>query len=137
LNLNDDYYLQFDQNWNPSLGFPNYKIKKSFLFGGMKKSLNIPLSMPNRVIIEPNLPRQGYSHLTWNTLNAYYLQKCMSYQQYSDFLYECKKICFKVYSSNREESKMLTDTPFQKASNGVWMFCIITIVFLLISETDE
>ena len=69
----NDYQQAFDQNWNPALGFPNYKIARTFYFGGMKKELKIPISMPNRVIIEPNPPRQGYSHLTWNTLNQYYL----------------------------------------------------------------
>ena len=103
----------------------------------MKKSFNIPLSMPNRVIIEPNQPRQGYSHLTWNTLNEYYLQKCMTKQQYADFCYECKKIAFKVYSENREENKMLTETPLMKASNFVWSFCMFTIIALFISELDE
>lgn len=53
----NDYQKGFDQNWNPALGFPNYKISRTFFFGGMKKELKIPISMPNRVIIEPNPPR--------------------------------------------------------------------------------
>ena len=52
-----DYQQTFDQNWNPALGFPNYKISRKYFFGGMKKNLKIPISMPNRVIVEPNPPR--------------------------------------------------------------------------------
>ena len=78
----NDLIQCFDQNWNPSLGYPNFKVRRSYYFGGMKKKLKIPLSMPNRVIIEPNPPRQGYSHLTWNTLNEYYLQQCMTQDHY-------------------------------------------------------
>lgn len=57
---------------------PNLKIDRTFYFGGIQRQLKIPLSMPHRVIIEPNPPRQGYSHLTWDTLNGYYLQKVMN-----------------------------------------------------------
>ena len=73
-----DAKLAFDASWDPLLGYPNLKIERTFYFGGMKKQLKVPLSTPNRVIIEPNPPRQGYSHLTWNTLNSYYLQKALT-----------------------------------------------------------
>ena len=53
----NDLQQAFDQNWNPQLGYPNFKIPRTFFFGGMKKSLKIPISMPNRVIVEPNPPR--------------------------------------------------------------------------------
>ena len=53
----DDYHQSYDPNYNPGLGFPNYKIARTFFFGGMKKQLRIPISNPNRVIIEPNPPR--------------------------------------------------------------------------------
>ena len=33
----DDYHQSYDPNWNPALGFPNYKIARTFFFGGMKK----------------------------------------------------------------------------------------------------
>ena len=61
----------------------------------------------------------------------------MSKKEYSDFLYECKKIAFKVYSENREENKMLTETPLMKASNAIWAFCLATIGVLFVSELDE
>lgn len=39
----------------------------------MQKQIFIPLSTPERVIIEPNPPRQGFSNGTWKGLNEYYL----------------------------------------------------------------
>lgn len=100
----------------------------------MKKELKIPISMPNRIIIEPNPPRQGYSHLTWNTLNQYYLQKCMTQKQYEEILIECKKIAFKVYAINREENKFLKNTLFMKLSNLVWLFCVVSVMILFAGE---
>ena len=73
----------------------------------MKKSLKVPISTPNRVIVDPNPPRQGFSHLTWNTLNSYYLQRCMNEKSYKDILVDVKKIAFKVYAINREENRFL------------------------------
>ena len=52
---------------------PYFKILKQYYYGGVKKDIWVPLSMPHRVIVEVNPPRQGYSHLTWNTINQYYL----------------------------------------------------------------
>lgn len=52
----------------------------------MKKDLKIPISTPDRVIVEPNPPRQGYSHLTWKGLNEYYLQKCLDRNEYEEIL---------------------------------------------------
>ena len=133
----NDYLQSFDQNWNPQLGYPNYKIARTFYFGGMKKELRVPISMPNRVIIEPNPPRQGFSHLTWNTLNEYYLQKCMKKKEYNEILVECMKIAFKVYAINREENRFLKNTVFMKLSNFVWFFCILSVFILILSELDE
>lgn len=132
-----DYQQTFDQNWNPALGYPNYKISRTYFFGGMKKNLKIPISMPNRVIIEPNPPRQGYSHLTWNTLNQYYLQKCMTQKQYEEILVECKKVAFKVYAINREENDFLKNTLFMKLSNVVWLFCIVSVIILFLGEITD
>lgn len=101
----------------------------------MKKELRIPISMPNRVIIEPNPPRQGYSHLTWNTLNQYYLQKCMTQKQYNEMLIECKKITFKVYAINREENRFLKNSFLIKLSHFVWVFCIVSVI-VLFSQYD-
>lgn len=69
--------LAFDATFDPLKALPNLKIDRVFYFGGIKKKVKVPLSMPHRVIIEPNPPRQGYSHLTWDRLNGYYLQKVM------------------------------------------------------------
>ena len=76
--------------------------------------------MPDRVIVEPNPPRQGYSHLTWNGLNEYYLQKAMDKDEYVKILQQCKKIAFQVYAINREENRFLQDSIFAKLSNVVW-----------------
>lgn len=78
----NDMKHAFDHNYKKDPSIPYYKIKKTYYFGGMKKELLIPISMPNRVIIEPNAPRQGYSNITWKGLNEYYLQKCMSKDEY-------------------------------------------------------
>ena len=52
----------------------------------MKKDLKIPISTPDRVIVEPNPPRQGFSHLTWIGLNEYYLQKAIDRNEYEEIL---------------------------------------------------
>lgn len=119
------------------MGYPNFKVRRGYFFGGMKKMLRIPLSMPNRVIIEPNPPRQGYSHLTWNTLNEYYLYKCMTQSQYKEILQQAKQIAFGVYSINREENKFLENTYFMKLSKFVWFFCVICVMILIASELDD
>jgi len=103
----------------------------------MKKQLKIPISMPHRVIIEPNPPRQGYSHLTWNTLNEYYLQQCMTKKQYVDILQQCKQIAFKVYAINREENNFLQKTTFNKLANFAWFFCTVSLLILFLSEADD
>ena len=54
----------------------------------------VPISTPDCVIVEPNPPRQGYSHLTWSGLNEYYLQNSLSRQEYEEILEKCKKIAF-------------------------------------------
>ena len=36
---------------------PCFKVNKTFYFGGMKKEVIVPLSTPDRVIVEPNPPR--------------------------------------------------------------------------------
>lgn len=48
---------------------PYFKIMRMYYYGGVKRQVWVPLSMPHRVIVEVNPPRQGYSHLTWNTIN--------------------------------------------------------------------
>jgi hypothetical protein len=80
----------------------------------MKKSLNVPVSTPNRIIIEPNPPRQGYSRLTWFCLNEYYLQNVMNQKKYNDLLISCAKVCFEVYSANREENRFLKGSLIDK-----------------------
>ena len=69
----DNDFLEYDL-----YDIPYYKLQKKYYFGGVKRDLRVPLSMPHRVIIEANPPRQGYSVSTWNTLNAYYLQRSMT-----------------------------------------------------------
>ena len=68
-----EYIHAFDHNHNPVDKHPYFKVKHSFYFGGMKKKLAIPISTPERVIIHPNPPRQGFSKATWKGLNEYYL----------------------------------------------------------------
>lgn len=80
----------------------------------MRKSLNVPVSTPNRVIIEPNPPRQGYSRLTWNCLNEYLLSNVMNQKKYNDLLHDCVKVCFQVYSTNREENRFLKGSLIDK-----------------------
>ena len=84
----------YDQNWDSAWGFPHIKIQKDFYFGGMKKGLKIPLSTPNRAIVEPNPPRQGYSYLTWHGLNEYILQKCLDRDEYNWVLNKFRQIAF-------------------------------------------
>ena len=93
--------------------------------------------MPDRVIVEPNPPRQGYSHLTWNGLNEYYLQKAMDKDEYVKILQQCKKIAFQVYAINREENRFLQDSIFAKLSNVVWAFCVLSILTLVYYECFE
>ena len=83
-NYKDDLIIQTNQELDIDFleydlhDIPFFKINRKYYFGGVKKEVLVPVSMPHRVIVEANPPRQGYSHLTWNTLNAYYLQKSMS-----------------------------------------------------------
>ena len=127
----------FDHNYKRDPSIPYFKIKRTFYFGGMKKEILIPISMPNRVIIEPNAPRQGYSKFTWKGLNEYYLQKCMSKEEYIQMLDILKNIGFKVYSIYREESRFLADTFFDTFSKVVWAVCIATAAYLLITEIKD
>ena len=53
--------------------YPCFKVARAYYYGGMKKKTFVPVSTPDRAIIEANQVRQGYSHLTWNTINSYYL----------------------------------------------------------------
>lgn len=100
----------------------------------MKKELMIPLSMPARVVVEPNPPRQGYSHLTWNGLNQYYLQNVMDKQEYEEILQNCRKIAFQVYALNREENRFLDGTTFNKLSRVTWILTAAAVLSLLLSE---
>ena len=45
-------FLEYDLH-----DIPFFKIAKKFYFGGVKKEVNIPISMPHRVIVEANPPR--------------------------------------------------------------------------------
>ena len=49
--------LGYDATYDPMQRFPYLKIDSVFYFGGIKKKIKIPMSMPHRVIIEPNPPR--------------------------------------------------------------------------------
>ena len=69
----DTDFLEYDL-----YDIPYFKILRMYYYGGVKRQVWVPLSMPHRVIVEVNPPRQGYSHLTWNTINQYYLQRCMT-----------------------------------------------------------
>ena len=95
------FTVGFDSKWDPLKALPNLKIDRCFSFGGVRRMIKIPVSMPHRVIIEPNMPRQGYSHMTWNSLNGYYLENVISKSQYAEFLSECAKLAYKVYSKSR------------------------------------
>mmetsp|Transcript_38183 Transcript_38183/g.58248 ORF Transcript_38183/g.58248 Transcript_38183/m.58248 type:complete len:242 (-) Transcript_38183:790-1515(-) len=132
-----DYLRAFDSNYNPNMGYPNYKVERKLFFGGKEKKLKIPLSMPHRVIIEANPPRQGYSYLTWNTLNEYYLQKCMNQRNYNEILVECKNCAFKVYDVNREENNFMRTSSFNAFSSFVWMFCCASGLLLMATVVDE
>lgn len=99
--------------------------------------MKIPISMPDRVIVETNPPRQGYSHLTWNGLNEYYLQNAINKEDYVEILQKCKKIAFQVYAINREENRFLQDSIFAKLSNMVWAFCVLSILTLVYFEGFE
>ena len=83
--------------------FPHLKVAKWHYFGGMKRELWIPMSVPHRCIIEANPPRQGYSHLTWETINSYYLSKGLDYDRFKDILANCKNCALQSYAENREE----------------------------------
>ena len=115
---------------NYSNEIPYFKVNKTFFFGGMKKEVIVPLSTPDRVIVEPNPPRQGYSHLTWKGLNEYYLQKSMTRAEYNEILVEIKKEAFRVYAINREENRFIQDSIFDKFSKLVWLICTLTIAFM-------
>ena len=56
-NNEKDLLAGFDANWDPTQGYPNLKLERMFYFGGMRRNITVPLSMPNRVIVEPNPPR--------------------------------------------------------------------------------
>ena len=109
---------------------PYFKINKTFYFGGMKKEVIVPISTPDRVIVEPNPPRQGYSHLTWKGLNEYYLQKAMNRAEYNEILVDIKKEAFRVYAINREENRFIQNTFFDKFSKFVMVVCVLTICFM-------
>ena len=116
---------------------PYFKLPKVFYFAGMEKSVLIPISSPSRVIVEPNGPRQGYSHLTWKGLNAYYLQNAMNYKEYTEFLGQCKSTALKVYSINRTESRFLKDSIFDKGASLSWYLGIFTCIYMFITEATE
>ena len=94
----------FDYSYKKVGDNPYFKIGRYFFFGGLRRYLKIPLSMPNRVIVEPNEPRHGFSHMTWQGLNNYYLQNSLSKIDYEEILTTFKKTAFKAYSRNREEN---------------------------------
>ena len=52
-----DLIAGFDARWDPMKGYPNLKLQRMFYFGGMRRNIKIPLSMPHRVVVEPNPPR--------------------------------------------------------------------------------
>ena len=103
----------------------------------MKKDLKVPTSNPHRVIVEPNPPRQGFSHLTWLGLNQYYLQNVLKKEEYEEILVQCKMTAFRVYSINREENKFLSGTWFATFSSMVWVICALSIASLVYYEGFE
>lgn len=121
-----------DYNYKRDPNQTYFKIHRTYYFGGMQKQIFVPLSTPERVIIEPNPPRQGYSNITWKGLNEYYLQKAIKKEEYIEILGVCKKIGFNVYSIFREESRFLKNTIFDKMCKFVWLFSFVTIVYMLI-----
>ena len=111
-------------------------MARVYYYGGMRKKIFVPLSTPDRAVIEANQVRQGYSHLTWNTLNSYYLQKCVSKEQYLEIVSNCKKIAFDVYAQNRQENDYLKDDAQYKISVFVWAICFLAAILLFLEELD-
>ena len=90
--------------------------------------------MPHRVIVEPNEPRHGFSNMTWQGLNHYYLQKSLEYKDYEEILEMFKKTAFRAYSINREEN-FTQDFPIRLFTNFVYLFDIITIGYIIWFES--
>jgi hypothetical protein len=126
-----------DHNFKRDPKIAYYKVMKTFYFGGMKKEIMIPISMPNRVIIEPNPPRQGYSNFTWKGNNEYFLQKCLSKEEYIEMLGVLKNIGFNVYSIYREESRFLANTIFDRLCRFLWVSSVGTMIYLLVNEIRD
>lgn len=115
--------------------YPFYKIQKTYYFGGVRKHIFIPISSPHKVIVEANPPRQGYSYLTWNTLNCYYLQKCMTAEQYKRFIHSCRDVAFSAHASNREEQKF-DKKSFQWCNMFTIAVCFISVILMLFAEIE-
>lgn len=101
------------------------KFDRLFSFGGVRKMIKMPVSMPHRVIIEPNMPRQGYSHMTWDSLNGYYLENIITRSQYTEFLNDCAKLAYQVYSKSRNKPALMA-----KGSLMTQLLGLVVIVFV-------
>lgn len=135
MNLETRHALDYNYRRDPSQTY--FKIQRTYYFGGMQKQIFIPLSTPDRVIIEPNPPRQGFSNSTWKGLNEYYLQKVLKKEEYLDILNVCKRIGFNVYTIYREESRFLKNSFFDKFCKFVWTVCSVTIAYMLVQEVKD
>jgi len=110
---------------------PFYKIEKKFYFGGVKKALLIPISMPHRVIVEANPPRQGY-HSSWSSINSYYLQKLFKSNEYSAIMKDCRLLGCKAHSLNRSENGFVFGGKAITIFNMIVIFSFI--IFTMITE---
>ena len=76
--------------------------------------------------------------MTWETLNAYYLSKSMTEEQYREIVSECRKLAYRVYTECREERTFLkNDNKFNISMTlMVWVF-FGAIATLTLSEWFE
>lgn len=105
--------------------------------GGMKKEIKVPISMPNRVIIEPDQPRQSFSDLTWEGLNKYYLKKVLSKKEYLAIIGEFKKIQYNVYEQNRDEDQFNGLAYFKSISRVIMWIGVVPFLLVLVSEITD
>ena len=138
--ISKEHIVSVDEDFIRQKDYPNvpyHKIRKKFYFGGMKKNHWIPMSMPHRCIVEANPPRQGYSHLTWNGLNQYYLQQVMDNEEYKRIVQQCNQLSHKAYTMNREESQFMRKSKFEMANNALFLVVGLAIFFLILTEFED
>ena len=87
------------------------------------------------MIVAMNTPRNGYStKLTWNRLNAYYLQRCMSESEYHDILNTCNRLCLEAYEKHRKENQFIDGVGHRAFRWVTVMFACAAVFVLLLTE---